>query len=162
MVDRLENDASSQSIGEISLTLVSLSNGTCTSIWDSTLIGKSSFLRLCQREQLSPQLILEDKVFRLAIRSQHGSTYRSQLHSVGTLIVDDETQRLTFVVDRLQLADAPANGLNHQQLNSEFLIPIRCETRTGPAGQPSGSLLQEGMRVQILQQVSLEIFLSFR
>jgi hypothetical protein len=81
---------------------------------------------------------------------------------VGTVIVDDETQRLTFVVDRLQLADAPANGLNHQQLNSEFLILIRCETRTGPAGQPSGSLLQEGMRVQILQQVSLEIFLSFR
>lgn len=126
-----------------------------TSLWDPTPIGKSLLLRLCQREQASPQLILEDKVFRSAIRLQHGSTYRSQLHFVGTLIVDDETQRLTFVVDRLQLSDSPINDLNptnslspNKQLNGEFLIPIRCDNKSGAANNANSNLLHEGMKVR--------------
>jgi len=105
-------------------------------LWDSTPIGKSIYLRLCQREQLSPQLILEDKVFRSAIRLQHGSTYRTQLQFVGTLIIDDETQRLTYVIDRLQLPDSSTNEINNhhplspnKQLNGEFIIPIRCNNK---------------------------------
>jgi hypothetical protein len=126
-----------------------------TSLWDSTPIGKSLLLRLCQREQLSPQLILADQVFRSAIRLQHGSTYRSPLQFVGTLIVDDETQRLTFVVDRLQLSDSPINELNptnslspNKQLNGEFLIPIRWDNKSGPTNNSNSNLLHEGMKVR--------------
>lgn len=134
-------------------------------LWDSTPIAKSIYLRLCQREQLSPQLILEDKVFRSAIRLQHGSTYRSQLQFVGTLIVDDETQRLTFVIDRLELADSTTNGShNHQtlgpnkQLNGEFIVPIRCDTKNAPATNTDSSLIQEGMKVnQLSSNRSIEI-----
>lgn len=122
--------------------------------WDSTPIGKSSFLRLCQREQLSPQLILEDKVFRSAIRLQHGSTYRTQLQFVGTLIIDDETQRLTYVIDRLQLSDSANNEINHhplspnKQLNGEFIIPIRCNNKNSTAINTDSSLMHEGMKVK--------------
>jgi hypothetical protein len=123
-------------------------------LWDSKPIGKSIFLRLCQREQLSPQLILEDKVFRSAIRLQHGSTYRSQLQFVGTLIIDDETQRLTYVIDRLQLSDSSTNEIhNHhpllpnKQLNGEFIIPIRCDNKNVTAINTDSSLIQEGMKV---------------
>ena len=125
------------------------------SLWDSTPIGKSLLLRLCQHEQLSPQLILADQDFRSAIRLQHGSTYRSQLQLVGTLIVDDETQRLTFVVDRLQLSDSPINELNptnslspNKQLNGEFLIPIRWDNKSGPTNNSNSNLLHEGMKVR--------------
>ena len=128
-------------------------------LWDSTPIGKSIFLRLCQREQLTPQLILEDKVFRSAIRLQHGSTYRSQLQFVGTLIIDDETQRLTYVIDRLELTDSTtSNGINNhhilspnKQLNGEFIIPIRCENKTTTAINTDSSLIQEGMKVNKLK-----------
>lgn len=121
--------------------------------WDSTPIGKSIFLRLCQREQLSPQLILEDKVFRSAIRLQHGSTYRTQLQFVGTLIIDDETQRLTYVIDRLQLSDSGNNEINHhplspnKQLNGEFIIPIRCNNKNSTAINIDSGLMHEGMKV---------------
>ena len=123
-------------------------------LWDSKPIGKSIFLRLCQREQLSPQLILEDKVFRSAIRLQHGSTYRTQLQFVGTLIVDDETQRLTYVIDRIQVNDSPRNEstnqhmlLSNKQLNGEFLIPIRCDNKTSMTVHTDSNLIQEGMKV---------------
>ena len=127
-------------------------------LWDSTPIGKSIYLRLCQREQLSPQLILEDKVFRSAIRLQHGSTYRTQLQFVGTLIIDDETQRLTYVIDRLQLSDSSSNEINNQhhsllpnkQLNGEFIIPIRCDNKNSTAINLDSSLMQEGMKVKSL------------
>ena len=120
-------------------------------LWDATPIGKSLNLRLCQREQLSPQLILEDKVFRSAIRLQHGSTYRSQMQFVGTLIVDDESQRLTYVIDRLQLTDSPLHEhplSPNKQLNGEFLIPIRCDQKTGSTGNGNSSLMQEGIKVR--------------
>jgi len=125
-------------------------------LWDSTPIGKSIYLRLCQREQLSPQLILEDKVFRSAIRLQHGSTYRSQLQFVGTLILDDETQRLTYVIDRLQFSDSPRNEINNhhhsllanKQLNGEFLIPIRCDNKNSTTIHTDSSLIQEGIKVE--------------
>ncbi|CAF1174960.1 unnamed protein product [Adineta steineri] len=122
-------------------------------LWDSKPIGKSIFLRLCQREQLSPQLILEDKVFRSAIRLQHGSTYRSQLQFVGTLITDDETQRLTYVIDRIQLNDSPRNDMNNhhslltnKQLHGEFLIPIRCDNKNSTTIHTDSSLIQDGMK----------------
>ena len=124
--------------------------------WDSTPIGKSIFLRLCQREQLSPQLILEDKVFRSAIRLQHGSTYRTQLQFVGTLIIDDETQRLTYVIDRLQLSDSGNNETNHhplspnKQLNGEFIVPIRCNNTNSTAINTDSGLMHEGMKVNEL------------
>ncbi|CAF4394949.1 unnamed protein product, partial [Adineta steineri] len=47
------------------MTSVGTSN---TSLWDSTSIGRSIRLSLCQYDQLSPQLIIEDKVLRSAIR----------------------------------------------------------------------------------------------
>jgi hypothetical protein len=135
----------------------SISPRLSSPLWDSTPTGKSIQLRLCQREQLSPQLILEDKVFRSAIRLQHGSTYRTQLQFVGTLIVDDETQRLTYVIDRLQLSDSTTtNETNHhpllpnKQLNGEFIIPIRCEKKNLTAINTDSSLMQEGMKVKII------------
>ncbi|CAF3452400.1 unnamed protein product [Rotaria sp. Silwood1] len=99
----------------------------CSSFWDSTPIGRSFSLRLCQHEQLSPQLILDDKVFRSAVRLQNNSTYRSQIKFIGTLITDDESQRLTYVIDRLILKNSTTNEFhNHQLLTGEFLIPIQC------------------------------------
>jgi len=132
---------------------VTISPRLSSPLWDSTPIGKSIQLRLCQREQLSPQLILEDKVFRSAIRLQHGSTYRTQLQFVGTLIIDDETQRLTYVIDRLQLSDSSTNEINHpllpnKQLNGEFMIPIRCDNKNSTAINTDSSLMQEGMKVK--------------
>ena len=126
-------------------------------LWDSKPIGKSIYLRLCQHEQLSPQLILEDKVFRSALRLQHGSTYRTQLQFVGTLIIDDETQRLTYVIDRLQLSNSSTNEINHhpllpnKQLNGEFLIPIRYDNKNNSSTiNVSISLIQEGMKVKAI------------
>lgn len=129
-------------------------------LWDSTPIGKTLYLRLFQHEQLSPQLILEDKVFRSAIRLQHGSTYRTQLQFIGTLIIDDETQRLTYVIDRLQLNDTPNNDINNhhpfstnKQLNGEFIIPIRCDNKNST----DTHLIQEGMKVQIEKEIISEL-----
>jgi len=134
-----------QSIGSLSPRL-------STSLWDSTPTGKSIYLRLCQREQTSPQLILEDKVFRSAIRLQQGATYRSQLQFVGTLIIDDETQRLTYVIDRLELMDSTTTNhqqslLPNKQLNGEFIIPIRCDNKTSSAINTDSSLIQEGIKI---------------
>ncbi|CAF0759298.1 unnamed protein product [Rotaria sp. Silwood1] len=135
-------------------TSISSSPLLSSPVWDSTPIGKTIYLRLCQREQLSPQLILEDKVFRSAIRLQHGSTYRTQLQFVGTLIIDDETQRLTYVIDRLQLSDSTTNEINNhhsllpnKQLNGEFLIPIRCDNKNSTTTNTASSLIQEGMKI---------------
>jgi hypothetical protein len=136
-----------------------ISISSSSPLWDSTPIGKSIYLRLCQREQLSPQLILEDKVFRSAIRLQHGSTYRTQLQFVGTLILDDETQRLTYVIDRLQFSDSPRNEINNhhhsllsnKQLNGEFLIPIRCDNKNSTTIHTDSSLIQEGMKVELFK-----------
>ena len=52
-----------------------------------------------------------------------------------TLIIDDETQRLACVIDRLQLSDSGNNEISHhllppnKQLNGEFIIPIRCNKK---------------------------------
>ncbi|CAF0732215.1 unnamed protein product [Didymodactylos carnosus] len=100
-------------------------------LYDSKPIGKPLCLRLNHDISLSPQLILEDKVFRSAIRLQHGTTSRSQILFVGTLIVDDETNRLTFVIDRLQLDDTSSkltSNLLYKQLPGEFFIPVRFDT----------------------------------
>ncbi len=59
--------------------------GSCLPLWDSTPIVKSIYLRLCQHEQLTPQLILEDRVFRSAIRLQRSSIYHLQIQFIGTL-----------------------------------------------------------------------------
>jgi len=88
--------------------------------WNSTPIGRSIDLCLCPYDHLSPQLILEDKVFRLLINSND----HSQIQFIGTLISDDESQRLTYVIDRLiEINDIH----NHQLLTGEFLIPIQYE-----------------------------------
>lgn len=135
---------------------VSASPTFSSPLWDSTPIGKSLNLRLCQREQATPQLILEDKVFRSAIRLQHGSTYRSHIQFVGTLIVDDETQRLTYVVDRLQLLDSQTHEGNNlhplspnKHLNGEFLIPIRFESKTITGTNGNHNLIQDGIKVNL-------------
>ncbi|CAF0980146.1 unnamed protein product [Rotaria sordida] len=135
-------------------TSISSSPLLSSPVWDSTPIGKSIYLRLCQCEQLSPQLILEDKVFRSAIRLQHGSTYLTQLKFVGTLIIDDETQRLTYVIDRLQLSDLTKNEINNhhsllpnKQLNGEFLISIRCDNKNSTTTNSVSNLIQEGMKI---------------
>ncbi|CAF0833886.1 unnamed protein product, partial [Didymodactylos carnosus] len=97
-------------------------------LYDSKPIGKPLCLRLNYDVSLSPQLILESKVFRSAIRLQHGTTPRSQILFVGTLIVDDETNRLTFVIDRLQLDDTSSKSISnllYKQLPGEFYIPVR-------------------------------------
>jgi hypothetical protein len=143
-----------------------------SSLWNSTPIGKSLLLRLCQHEQSSPQLILEDKVFRSAIRLQHGSTYRSQMQFVGTLIVDDETQRLTYVIDRLQLSDS-FNNDNHshhalspnKQLNGEFLIPIRCEKKTTSTSVNNNNnntcLIKDAIKVMFMSTSEQDARVSF-
>jgi hypothetical protein len=109
-------------------------------LWDSTPIGNSVYLRLCQ--QLPPELILEDKVFRSAIRLQNNSTYRSQIQFIGTLIIDDESQRLTYVIDRLKLTDV---FNNHQRLSGEFFIPIQCDNKNSSA---INTLIQDGIKVK--------------
>lgn len=141
-------------------SIASLSPRLSTPLWDSTPTGKSIYLRLCQREQTSPQLILEDKVFRSAIRLQHGSTYRSQLQFVATLIIDDETQRLTYVIDRLELSDSITNNIHNQQtlmpnkqLNGEFIVPIRCDNKNSPTINADSSLIQEGIKVNRMSLV---------
>ncbi|CAF2993099.1 unnamed protein product [Rotaria socialis] len=96
------------------------------SFWDSTPIGRSFCLRLCQHEHLSPQLILEGKVISAVIRLQNNATYHSQTQFIGTLISDDESQRLIYVIDRLLVKDSTTNEFhNHQPLTGEFLIPIQ-------------------------------------
>jgi hypothetical protein len=87
--------------------------------WDSTPIGRSIDLYFYSYEQLSPQLILEDKVFR----SQNNHL---PIYFIGTLISDDESQRLTFVIDRHSII----NEINcHQPLTGEFLVPIQCDNK---------------------------------
>ncbi|CAF3645637.1 unnamed protein product [Rotaria sordida] len=116
----------------------------CSSFWDSTPIGRSFFLRFCQYEQLSPQLILEDKVFRSAIRLQNNSTYHSQIKFIGTLVTDDESQRLTYVIDRLILKDSITNEFhNHQPLTGEFLIPIQCANKNSTT---INNCIQDGIK----------------
>lgn len=100
-------------------------------LWNSTPIGRSINLSLCPYEQLSPQLILEDKVVRSAIHLQYTSTLHSQLQFIGTLISDDESQRLTYVIDRLLTTDPTNHEIsnNHQSLTGEFLVPIQCNNQ---------------------------------
>jgi hypothetical protein len=106
-----------------------------TSFWDSTPIGKSINLHFCPYEHLSPQLILEYKVVRSAINLQN----HSQIQFLGTLISDDESQRLTYVIDRLN------ENNNHQKLTGEFLIPILYDNKN-----PSviNNLIQNGIKVR--------------
>jgi len=104
-----------------------------SSFWNSTPIGQSIELCLCKYDQLSPQLILENKVFHLLINSKH----YSQIQFIGTLISDDESQRLTYVIDRLiEINDIH----NHQLLTGEFLIPIQYENKN--------STIQDRMKVR--------------
>ncbi|CAF3977681.1 unnamed protein product [Adineta steineri] len=127
------------------MTSVGTSN---TSLWDSTPIGRSIHLSVCQYDQLSPQLIIEDKVLRSAIRLQNHSI----IYFVGTLISDDESQRLIYVIDRLLIADQINN---HQLLTSEFLIPIQCNKNISST---LNTLIQTGMNeVDIYCRSSLPI-----
>jgi hypothetical protein len=104
-----------------------------SSFWDSTPTDRSIELCLCKYDQLSPQLILEDKIFRLLINSKP----YSQIQFIGTLISDDESQRLTYVIDRLiEINDIH----NHQLLTGEFLIPIQYENKN--------STIQDRMKVR--------------
>lgn len=98
----------------------------CVPLWNSIPIGASFCLRLCQDEQLSPQLILEDKVVRSAVRLHNNTQCLFQTQLIGTLISDDESKRLTYVIDRLLLKESIVNDVNtHQPLAGEFLIPIQ-------------------------------------
>ncbi|CAF3907095.1 unnamed protein product [Rotaria sp. Silwood2] len=117
----------------------------CSSFWDSTPIGRSFDLRFYQHEQLSPQLILEDKVLRSAVRLQNNSTYSSKIKFIGTLITDDESQRLTYVIDRLILKDSTTNEFhNHQPLTGEFLIPIQCNNNKNST--TINNFIQDGIK----------------
>jgi len=112
-------------------------------LWNSAPIGQPLTLSLCPFEQLSPQLILEDKVVRSAIRLQFTSTPRSQLKFIGTLISDDESQRLTYVIDRLLTTDSIQQETNnHQSLTGEFLVPIQCD-------QENNNLIQNASQVRL-------------
>ncbi len=111
--------------------------------WDSTPIGRSIDLCFCSNEQLSPQLILEDKVFHSLIRLQNN---HSQIQFLGTLISDDELQRLTYVIDRLIVPDSITNDINnHQPLTGEFLIPIHYNNQNSSI---RNSLIQDGIKVR--------------
>jgi hypothetical protein len=125
--------------------------GTSSPLWDSTPIGRSIYLHLCQHEQLSPQLIIEDKVFRSAIRLQNTC---SQIHFIGTLISDDESQRLTYVIDRLLLTDSTPN---HQLLTGEFLIPIQYDNKSSSV---SNNLIQDGINVRKSASLPFSLSLS--
>jgi hypothetical protein len=99
-----------------------------TSVWDSTPIGQSIDLYLCK---LSPQLILEDKVFHL-----HNNLIYNSLQFIGTFISDDESKRLTYVIDRL----IERNDIkNHQLLTGEFFIPIQYDKKN--------NFIQNGIKV---------------
>jgi hypothetical protein len=54
-------------------------SGNCLSFWDSKPVGHSIHLYLCQDERLSPQSILDDKVFHSAIHLQSNATFRSEI-----------------------------------------------------------------------------------
>jgi hypothetical protein len=113
-----------------------ISNG----FWDSTPIGRSIDLCLCPNEFLSPQLILEDKILHSAIclRNNH-----SQIQFIGTLISDDESQRLTYVIDRLLTTDSTTYDINnHQSLTGEFLIPIQFDNNK------NSTTIQNAMKVR--------------
>ena len=115
-----------------------ISTETYSYLWDSTPIGRSIDLRLCQ---LTPQLILEDKVLRSAIHLQNKLSDRSEIQFIGTLISDDETQRLTYVIDRLLLT----NEINHRQpLTGEFYIPIQFNKRNSSTIR---NLIQDSIKV---------------
>ena len=114
--------------------------------WDSTPIGRSIDLCLCPYEQLSPQLILEDKVFRSAIRLQN--------EFIGTLISDDESQRLTYVIDRHSI---PNDTNHHQPLTGEFLIPILCDSKYFTA---RNNWIQDAMKVTKISILLIKKFLN--
>ncbi|UJR23846.1 hypothetical protein I4U23_026821 [Adineta vaga] len=96
---------------------------TCSSAWDSTPIGRFFHLHLCQNENLSPQLIIEDKVIRSIVHLKNTST----IYFIATLISDDESQRLTYVIDRFLIT----NDIHNQQLlTGEFPVPIQCDMKS--------------------------------
>jgi hypothetical protein len=116
-------------------------SGTYLSFWDSTPVGKSIDLRLCQYDELSPQLILEYKVLHSAIHLQKNS----RIQFLGTLISDDESQRLTYVIDRLLSTDSINEIPNHQILTGEFLIPVLYDNKNTTA---TNNLIQNGIKVK--------------
>ena len=91
-----------------------------TDLWDSIPIGRSIHLSLCHNELLSPpQVILDEKAF--LSQGNQPLTY-----FIGTLEYDDESQRLTYVID----GNSITNEINHHQLlTGEFLIPILHNSR---------------------------------
>ena len=95
---------------------------TSSSYWNSTPIGRSLHLRLCQNENLSPQLIIEDKVIRSIVRIKNPTT----ILLIATLISDDESQRLTYVIDRFLFTN---DVTDHQLITGEFQVPIQCDTK---------------------------------
>ncbi len=115
--------------------------------WDSTPIGRSIDLCLCPYEQLSPQLILEDKVFRSAIRLQN--------EFIGTLISDDESQRLTYVIDRHSI---PNDTNHHQPLTGEFLVVVQYDNKYSTI---KNNLIQNAMKVSEISSPLIKKFLTF-
>ena len=97
-----------------------------SSCWDSTPIGRSLHLCLCPNENLSPQLIIEDKVIRSIVRLKNPMT----IFFIATLISDDESQRLTYVIDRFLLTN---DIRDHQLITGEFQVPIQCDTKHSAA-----------------------------
>ena len=89
-------------------------------VWDSTPIGRSMDLYLRREEPFSPQLILEEKVLRSVLRLREECPQYSQIQCIATLISDDESQRLIYVIDRLFSTDSN----RHPMTSGEFLVPI--------------------------------------
>jgi hypothetical protein len=67
---------------------------------------------------------------------------------LGTFLSDDESQRLTYVIDRLLPNDSITNEFdNYQLLTGELLIPIQCDNKNSSTLR---NRIQDGMKVQII------------
>ncbi len=116
--------------------------------WDSTPIGRSIHLCLCHDELLPPQIILDGKVF-------HSQGNHLPIYFIGTLEYDDESQRLTYVID----GDSITNEINHHQsLTGEFLIPILCDNKYFTA---RNNWIQDPMKVTKISILLIKKFLTF-
>jgi hypothetical protein len=69
----------------------------------------------------------------------------SRIQFLGTLISDDESQRLTYVIDRLLSTDSINEIPNHQILTGEFLIPVLYDNKNTTV---TNNLIQNGIKVK--------------
>lgn len=111
-----------------------------TSIWDSPSIGTSMDLCLHREEPFTPQLILEDKVVCSVIPLLKKLPSHLPIQFIGTLISDDESQRLTYVIDRLLLTDSNT----YQMTSEEFFVPIFYDSNKSTMRNKS---IEEGIKV---------------